>query len=108
MTPWTAAHQAPLSMEFSRQEYWSGLSFPSPGDHPDSGIEPGSPALQVDSFVTNWVIIIYLLQMFVYLLIIPWIYSNIIYVHILFIYNFHFSYNEHFTYREGTSWMLFI
>ena len=47
--PWTVAHQAPLSMEFSRQQYWSGLSFPSPGDLLDSGIEPGSPALQADS-----------------------------------------------------------
>ena len=46
MTPWTVAHQAPLSMEFSRQEYWSGLPFPSPGDLPNSGTEPRSPALQ--------------------------------------------------------------
>ena len=46
MTPWTVAHQAPPSMEFSSQEYWSGLPFPSPGDLPDPGIEPGSPALQ--------------------------------------------------------------
>ena len=45
-TPWTVAHQAPLSMGFSRQEYWSGLSCPSPGDLPDPGIEPRSPALQ--------------------------------------------------------------
>ena len=45
----TIAHQAPLSMGFSRQEYWSGLTFPSPGNHPDPGIEPGSPALQADS-----------------------------------------------------------
>ena len=44
-TPWTVAHQAPLSMRFSRQEYWSGLPFPSPGDLPDPGTEPGSPAL---------------------------------------------------------------
>ena len=43
------AHQALLSMEFSRQEYWSGLPFPSPGDLPDPGIEPRSPALQADS-----------------------------------------------------------
>ena len=43
-TPWTVAHQASLSMGFSRQEYWSGLPFPSPGDLPDPGIEPGSPA----------------------------------------------------------------
>ena len=44
-TPWTVAYQAPPSMAFSRQEYWSGLPFPSPGDIPDPGIEPGSPAL---------------------------------------------------------------
>ena len=48
-TPWTAACQAPLSMEFSRQEYWSGLPFPSPGDLPDPGIKPGSSALQENS-----------------------------------------------------------
>ena len=42
VTPWTVAHQAPPSMEFSRQEYLSGLPFPSPGDLPDPGIEPGS------------------------------------------------------------------
>ena len=45
-TPWTVACQAPPSMGFSRQECWSGLPFPSPGDLPDPGIEPGSPALQ--------------------------------------------------------------
>ena len=49
VTPWPVARQAPLSMEFSRQDYWSGLPFPSPGDLPDPGIEPGSPALQADS-----------------------------------------------------------
>ena len=48
-TPWTVARQAPLSMGFSRQEYWSGLPFPSPGDLPNPGIEPESPALQVDA-----------------------------------------------------------
>ena len=48
-TPWTVARQAPLSMRFSRQEYWSGLPFPSPGDLSDPGIEPWSPALQADS-----------------------------------------------------------
>ena len=48
-TPWTVARQAPLSMGFSRQEYWSGLPFPSPGDLPNPGIEPGSPALQADA-----------------------------------------------------------
>ena len=47
-TPWTIAHQVPLSMGFSRQEYWSGLPFPSPGNIPDPEIEPGSPALQAD------------------------------------------------------------
>ena len=47
-TPWTVACQAPLSMGFPRQEYWSGLLFPSPGDLPDPGIEPRSPALQAD------------------------------------------------------------
>ena len=45
MTPWTGAHQAPLSMGFPRQEYWSGLPFPPPGDRPDSRIKPASPAL---------------------------------------------------------------
>ena len=49
VTPWTVAHQAPPSMEFSRQEYWSGLPFPSPGNLPNSGFEPGSPALRADS-----------------------------------------------------------
>ena len=49
MTPWTGAHQAPLSMKFSRQEYWSGLPVPSPGDLPNPRIEPGFPTLQADS-----------------------------------------------------------
>ena len=49
MTPWTVAHQPPLSLRFSRQAYWSGLPFPTLGNLPDSGIEPGSPALQADS-----------------------------------------------------------
>ena len=48
-TLWTVALQAPLSMGFSRQEYWSGWPFPSPGDCPKPGIEPRFPALQVDS-----------------------------------------------------------
>ena len=48
-TPWTVACQVPLTMEFSRQEYWSGLPFPSPGDLPDPRIEPVSPALWADS-----------------------------------------------------------
>ena len=49
VTPWSEPHHAPLSMKFSRQEYWSGLTFPSPGDLPGPGIESGSPALQADS-----------------------------------------------------------
>ena len=48
VTPWTVACQSPLSVEFSRQEYWNGLPFPSPGDLPNPGIEPGSAALQAD------------------------------------------------------------
>ena len=48
-TPWTVAWQAPLPMRFPRQEYWSGLTFPSPGDLSNPGIEPRSPALQADS-----------------------------------------------------------
>ena len=48
-TPWTVDHQAPLSMGFSRQEYWRGLPFPSPGDLPNPGIEPRSSALQADT-----------------------------------------------------------
>ena len=54
--PWTVVHQAPLSMGFSRQEYWSGLPCPPPGDLPHSGTElasPASPALQVDSLSTG-------------------------------------------------------
>ena len=53
VTPWTVACQVPLSLGFSRQEYWSGLAFPSLGDLPDPGIEPRSPALWTDSF-TDW------------------------------------------------------
>jgi len=48
-TPWTVAHQAPPSVGFSRQEYWSGLPFPSPGDLPDPGIEPRSSTLWADA-----------------------------------------------------------
>ena len=51
MIPWTVACQAPLSIGFSRQEYWSGLLFPSLEDLPDPGIEPGSPVLQADSLL---------------------------------------------------------
>ena len=52
-TPGTVAHQAPPSMGFSRQEYWSGLPFPSPGDLPNPGIEPGSPAFQADALTSE-------------------------------------------------------
>ena len=64
--PRTGAHQAPLSMGFSRQEYWSGSPFPSPGDLPDPGMEPGSPALKADSLLlSHWespkmIILVYL------------------------------------------------
>ena len=53
VTLWRIAHQAPLSMGFSRQEYWSGLPFPSPGDLPDPGIEPRSPTLQADALTSE-------------------------------------------------------
>ena len=49
VTSWTVARQAPLFMGFSRQEYWSGLPFPPPGGLPNTGIEPGSPAVQADA-----------------------------------------------------------
>ena len=52
-TPWTVAHQAPPSLGFSRQEYWSGLPFPSPGDLPDPGIEPRSPTLEADALTSE-------------------------------------------------------
>ena len=52
-TPRTVTHQAPLSMGFSRQGYWSGLPFPSPGNLSNPGTEPGSPALQADSSLTE-------------------------------------------------------
>ena len=52
-TLWTVAHQAPLSTGFSRQEYWSGLPFSSPGDFPNPGVKPRSPALQVDSLLSE-------------------------------------------------------
>ena len=53
VTPWTIAHQAPPSIGFSRQEYWSGLPFPSPGDLPDPGIEPKSSTLQADALTSE-------------------------------------------------------
>ena len=53
VAPWTVACQAPLSMDFSRQEYWSGLAVPSPGDLPDPGIEPASLASAGGFFTTS-------------------------------------------------------
>ena len=52
-TPWTVAYQASPSMGFSRQDYWSGLPFPSPGDLPNPGIEPGSPALEAGTLTSE-------------------------------------------------------
>ena len=54
VTLWTVAHQAPLSMEFARQEYWSGQPFPFPGDLPNPGIEPGLPHCRQMSFLNLW------------------------------------------------------
>ena len=51
VTPWTVAHQAPLSMEFSRQEYWSGLPLPSPGELPEPGIEPSSLVSPMSKYI---------------------------------------------------------
>ena len=66
-TPWNVARQALLPMGFPRQEYWSGFSFPSPGDLPDPGMEPGSPAF-IGGFFTNWVtrefLIFFLIHMY--------------------------------------------
>ena len=52
-TLWTVAYQAPPSMGFSKQEYWSGFPFPSPGDLPNTGIEPGPPALEADTLTSE-------------------------------------------------------
>ena len=52
-TPWTLAYQAPPSLGFSRQDYWTGVPFPSPGDLPNPGIEPGSPVLQADALLSE-------------------------------------------------------
>ena len=53
LTPWNVAYHVPPSMGFSRQEYWSGLPFPSPGELPNPGIKPGSPALQADALLSE-------------------------------------------------------
>ena len=57
-TPWTVAYQAPLTMGFSRPEYWSGLPFPSPGDLPEPGIRPGSPTSQGDSLPSESLVMV--------------------------------------------------
>ena len=62
MTPWTEARQDPLSMGFSRQEYWSGLPFPSVGDLPDPGIKPVSPALAGEFFTSELLRKLYVLN----------------------------------------------
>ena len=61
-TPWTVVYQAPPPIGFSRQECWSGLPFPSPGDLPDPGIEPGSPTLQADALLSGKRLLISWLQ----------------------------------------------
>ena len=68
VTPWTTACQAPLSMAFSRQEYWSGVPFPSPRNLPDLGMESGSPALQEDSLLCEPLreACVYLPDLFIY------------------------------------------
>ena len=68
VTLWTVAHQAPPSMGFSRQEYWSGLPFPSPGDLPYPGIESRSPALQADALTSQLPGKFYCIYYFTYLL----------------------------------------
>ena len=75
-TPWTAAYQAPQSMEFSRQEYWSGLPFPSPGVLPDPGIEPGSPALKTDSFFFLFLKFYFIFKFYIIVLVLPNIKMN--------------------------------
>ena len=57
--PMAVAYQAPPSMEFSRQEYWSGVPFPSPGDLPNPGIEPGSPTSQADTLPSELPVVVY-------------------------------------------------
>ena len=80
MTPWTAARQAPLSMEFSRQEYCNGLPFPSPGNLPTRGIEPSSPALAGEFFTINttWDLIRYHIYTYVYVHIYMYIYMCVL------------------------------
>ena len=63
-TQWSVSYQAPQSIGFSRQEYWSGLPFPSPGDLPNPGVEPGSPALQADALPSIMSVTLMLLLLF--------------------------------------------
>ena len=86
VTPWTVAYQAPPSMGFSRQEYWSGLSFPSPGDLPNPGIEPGSPSLQADALpseppgkqgLCKWQLLIFLCGLPFSLISLSWKHSHV-------------------------------
>ena len=92
-TPWTVAYQASPSMGFSRQGYWSGLPFPSPGDLPDPGIEPRSSALQADAlpseppgkdFCPNLTSYICLIYIYIYIYTYTYIYIHIyIYIQLL-------------------------
>ena len=83
VTPWTIAHQAPLSMGFSRQEYWSGLPFPPPGGLPNPGIEPRSPALQADSLPES-IMRYYIMRYYLYLIIFICICSHYIFFQNIF------------------------
>ena len=78
-TPWTVAHQAPLSMGFSRQEYWSGLPFPSLGDLPNPRTEPRSPALQADTLTSEppWKpFLFFIFKLYIIVLVLPNIKMN--------------------------------
>ena len=91
---WTVAHQAPLSMELSRQEYWSGLLVPSPGDLPNPGIKPNSPALQEDSltYVTpgkpSCLYIWYTFIIYIYICIYCIAYTYICMLHVIYAFAF--------------------
>ena len=67
-TPWTVDYQAPPSMEFSRQECWSGLPFPSPGDLSNPGIEPRSPALQADALPSDLIVLLFKMEIIIVLI----------------------------------------
>ena len=80
-TPWTVAYQAPPSIGFSRQEYWSGLPFPSPGDLPDPGIKPRSPTFQADALTSEPRASVYMYTIYIYAMCI-YMYTIYIYVYI--------------------------